>query len=69
MKNEKLDNPPIFPLDEYRYAGITLLYYFAAKAMQGFTSNEPTHGEFIEDMVVKSYKIAQTMLKERQKHL
>ena len=73
MKNE--NKQLVFPLtdpaskSEAENQGLTLLDYFAAKAMQGFTNNKPAHGELIEDMVEKSYKIAQVMLRERQKYL
>jgi len=53
-------------------SGMTLLDYFAAKAMQGICASPEEHsGEYdwVKSNVEWSYKIAKAMLKEREKHL
>lgn len=62
--------------------GMTLLDYFAAKAMQGIMSNEELRVKMLMDMrhnkshkkaddsfAEEYYSIANVMLKEREKHL
>lgn len=44
--------------------GMTLRDYFAAKAMQGFVGN---YGYATEDVAIRAYKMADLMLKEREK--
>jgi hypothetical protein len=70
-KKDKLDNPYAFPLvvkmDENFQCqeGMSLRDYLAAKAMQGFCHSQSF--EHVNDMVRKSYKIADAMLEERLK--
>ncbi len=51
-------------LDHENYPGMTLRDYFAAKAMQGIVGKDFSEAEFISK---HSYKIADAMLKERDK--
>jgi len=73
------DNPPAFPITPEQYfegkkaIGMTLLDYFAAKAMQGMIANGITI-DIDKDIPFETragvaYLIAKAMLKERQKHL
>lgn len=85
MKNEekKPRNPNAFPTPPetaYEYNehgqttgnqdGMTLRDYFAAKAMQGFLSNnsivDDVNSEAIEWTAARSYLIAEAMLKARE---
>ena len=66
---DKIENPPAFPVREhldYNF-GMTLLDYFAAKAMEGLISNGKREPNAY--MAKKSYEIAYAMLKERAKNL
>ena len=74
MKNEKPDNPPAFPNPIERQTdgngeGMTLLDYFAAKAMNGNIVDAGQYGSDWKLLAIESYEAAQAMLKERQKHL
>ncbi len=75
---DKPKNPPAFPTEVEKHSkdfnmaykvkepGLTMLDYFAAKAMQGQLS----HGGYSHEEVVHfSYKLAQAMLKERENYL
>jgi len=70
----KVGGGPAFPLrtDEADYKGMTLLDYFAAKAMEGLLAN----GTLLElfgiekaSIAAYSYEMASAMLKERDKWL
>lgn len=78
----KPDNPPAFPVaedhkiaDDFPWAaGMTLRDYFAAKAMQGMMSFPGTEamGNYhnncdTSDMASEAYRIADAMLKERER--
>ena len=69
----KPNNPPAFPNENGRvceYSGLSLLDYFAAKAMQGIIATAIGDGCLNHNPIVKeSYEIAIAMLKEREKHL
>lgn len=64
---------PAFPTENehqsgnstWHYEGMTLRDYFAAKAMQGFFAESSTMS--IKDIAEWSYKMADAMLKERDK--
>ncbi|KKM79868.1 hypothetical protein LCGC14_1345580 [marine sediment metagenome] len=65
---KKPDNPPAFPFEVTELggnAGMTLLDYFAGKAMQGLMGIDTTY----DNLAKYSYRAAQAMLKERAKHL
>ena len=74
--NMKAENPKAFPgqegMNEHVRAntGMTLLDYFAGKAMQGELSSQE-NGEIYgtDGIAVRAYEIAESMLKERQKYL
>lgn len=74
---DKPNNPPAFPVKSMLESGMTLLDYFAGQAMQGFIMNEGLKGlideisveGFSEKIAAGAYKVAQAMLKEREKHL
>lgn len=75
------NNPPAFPTMEHgtskvgtpeilTYEGMTLLDYFAAKAMHGvMTGNGYRDSLTPESISEAAYKIAQAMLAERSKHV
>lgn len=84
----KPNNPPAFPRQDFKASdgafflgekGMTLLDYFAAKAMPAisqvlFTKSASLFGKDLPDnyaeIVAKgAYEQAQAMLKEREKHL
>lgn len=82
MENEKPKNPPAFPVDleilkeegqgYYYDKGMTLLDYFAAKALNGILSNvadDIKSEQHIQTIVTNSYNIAKCMLKEREKYI
>lgn len=75
------NNIPAFPRPEiamddskrmttFNQSGMTLLDYFAAKAMQGFAADPSNHELFDskEDVANNAYKLAAAMLKERAKY-
>lgn len=69
MKN-KPSNPHAFPIDWNDQEGMTLLDYFAAKAMQaGRRMWEGFSEEDCEKVAGWAYQQAEAMLKEREKHL
>jgi hypothetical protein len=75
-----MNNPPAFPsgnevtLGDLRssgHSGMTLRDYFAAKAMQGLMHNyHPCdfleHKDWLEDISMASYQMANAMLKARE---
>lgn len=66
--SEEIKNPPAFP-DEVS-DGMTLLDYFAAKALVGIIENDNYYKKLtIDDKVSLSYMFAQVMLKERAKYI
>lgn len=75
MEEEKVNNPSAFPIrhedvccpDGSRFTGMTLLDYFAAKAMQGLVSRCNPNEGWSDSMSNQAYFIAESMLKERQK--
>lgn len=71
---EELNNPPAFPQigyyengETYCIPGMTLMDYFAAKAMQSEWQNLNAKIKRIQYVAENSYKMAEAMLKERQK--
>ena len=69
-----------FPTNENDFEGMSLLDYFAAKAMQGAITNLNIHEDarrYAEDtnqnkadvIARESYLFAEAMLKEREKHI
>jgi hypothetical protein len=65
---------PAFPIKQYNrnimafeeVCGMTLRDYFAAKAMQGIVSHDPTFSQKFVDLAVKdAYVYADAMLKAR----
>ena len=65
------NNPPAFPLHNHgvqtlgmHISGMTLRDYFAAKAMQGLLASEVNAP--MESFAIRAYKMADTMLKERE---
>jgi hypothetical protein len=79
MKEEtkKQNNPKAFATsspscakyDGHLQEGMTLLDYFAAKAMQAMTNTGTTNDGFEVEASRRAYKIASAMLKEREKHI
>lgn len=75
MKKEEYQEKA-FPLssdrDMIRFRGMTLLDYFAGKALQGLISNSNMNlkdkGIGVE-IVKASYSVAEEMMKERKKYL
>ena len=66
---KKPDNPSAFPNEEgpYRFAGMTLRDYFAAKALQSIMISENfNYAKTAMEMSDCSYKIADAMLKQRE---
>ena len=71
MKEEKKpENPFAFAMisaqGEYSQEGMTLRDYFAAKAMQGLISHYGIDGDYERECPMKSFEIADTMLKQRE---
>jgi hypothetical protein len=75
---EKTENPGAFPSDWDIKSGMTLRDYFAAKAMQAILTHEniglylkESGAKTMEDgdrgISITSYRLADAMLKERQK--
>jgi hypothetical protein len=67
---DKLKNPDAFPCDNKSegYSGMSLRDYFAAKAMQSVMTGEGYRMYSLpEDMAQISYKMADAMLKQREK--
>jgi hypothetical protein len=65
---DKHDDEPAFPYQNHhghKFMGMTLRDYFAAKAMQGLISTEGAGSA--ERYAEISYKLADSMLKERLK--
>lgn len=80
MENEKPQNPKAFATsspscakyDGHLQEGMTLLDYFAAKAVNGILSNmanDIKSEQHIQTIVTNSYNIAKCMLKEREKYI
>ncbi len=72
---EKPQNPKAFPAnhefdngDFVSNQGMTLLDYFAAKAMQALIQYYGLEGSVYE-LSKRSYEVATEMLKEREKHI
>ena len=66
---EKPSNPKAFPIQNdtlLNCQGMDLRDYFAAKAMQGFTTKYGTCLIKYDDRAKESYKIADAMLKQRE---
>ena len=66
---------PAFPTTRYNantmivesFGGMTLRDYFAAKAMQGIVSHDPTFSQTFVDLAAKdAYVYADAMLKARE---
>lgn len=77
MRAEKPNNPSAFPVTatEQSYhnqsplmpeSGMTLRDYFAAKAMQGLISHYGIDGDYERECPMKSFEIADEMLKQRE---
>ena len=70
MEN-KPNNPSAFPLlspiDKIMNEGMSLRDYFANSAMQGILSGRMFSPSDIEVYVEQAYKLADAMLKEREK--
>lgn len=49
----------------WQFSGMTLRDYFAAKAMAGICSHRDTWGCGIEEIGIKAYEVADTMLAAR----
>ena len=62
---------PAFPshgsMGEVTYEGMSLRDYFAAKAMQGMVGREVSDPSRIEKYAENAYKMADAMLKAREK--
>ncbi len=64
---------PAFPInanesaDRCIYTGMTLRDYFAAKAMQGMMADALAHNASEGELAVESYKMADAMLRAREK--
>lgn len=84
MEIKKLNNPPAFPseysgaeydftgqpvISERKYYGMTLLDYFAAKAMQSMVNISSTNDGFEVELSRRAYIVATAMLNERGKYL
>lgn len=74
--SEKLKNPSAFPVNDETWndverSGMTLLDYFAAKAMQGLCAHNGSTNNIGAPHTIagRSYEIAAAMLKEREAHL
>jgi len=70
MNYVQMTNSPAFP-DGLGKKGMTLRDYMAAKAMQGLMHNyHPCdfleHKDWLEDISITSYQIADAMMKERE---
>lgn len=67
-----MNNPPAFPQQFHgtskpSLSGLTMRDYFAAKAMQGYCSDEDYKKECgQEDTAISAYKMADAMLKARE---
>lgn len=64
-----MNHEPAFPQQtdlKLSYTGMTLRDYFAAKALQGLLSNRNAEAA-IDEFAEKSYRMADAMLKARQK--
>ena len=65
--DKKPENPSAFPaLHLNGHEGMTLRDYFAAKAMQAFTTKYGTCLIKYDDRAKESYKLADVMLKQRE---
>jgi hypothetical protein len=72
-----MNNPPAFPNESnagniWNDKGMTLRDYFAAKAMQGLMHNYDIcdfleHKDWLEDISITSYQIADAMMRAREK--
>lgn len=70
MSDVKYNGGPAFPYHgpDATKAGITMRDYFAAVALQGFTSTLTGTGEPLHDRLAQdAYKMADAMLAERNK--
>ncbi len=64
---EKTNNGgPAFPVEQHDKDGMTLLDYFAAKAMQAYVAHGKSYG--VRDIASVSYRIARAMIEERVEH-
>ena len=67
-----MNNPPAFPIHwENHHQGMSLRDYMAAKAMQGLMHNYDIcdfleHKDWLEDISITSYQIADAMMKARE---
>ena len=72
-----MNNPPAFPVpfewnnELIQYVGMTLRDYMAARAMQGLMHNYDIcdfleHKDWLEDISITSYQIADAMMKARE---
>ncbi len=67
MKNPKAFPSELHYVDTTTFSGgMTLLDYFAGRAMQGITVKRDYTAESVSE---DSYKIAKAMLKEREKYI
>lgn len=57
---------PAFPFTAFEEAGMDLRDYFAAKAMQALLAREYSDVNAIKDACLKSYYVADAMLKARE---
>jgi len=63
----KPTNPPAFPNAHYHnVSGMTLLDYFAARAMQGMYANGSFPTGIMLDTAKEAYEMADAMLKARE---
>jgi hypothetical protein len=72
-----MNNPPAFPLHNHgaqtlglQVTGMTLRDYFAAKAMVAFIDKDEwqsTIGQVSKEVALKSYAMADAMLREKEK--
>jgi len=75
--NKIENNIPAFPIDAKHieggvnadYAGMTLLDYFAGKAIQGLLINRPSWSSGNMDLASEAYGIASQMLEVRKNYI
>ena len=68
--NDTKHGGPAFPLvaQDWHHKGMTLRDYFAAKYMQSLFSKNSIGIQDIETIAMYSYKVADVMLKAREKN-